>query len=153
MQAQETEIKSIIIDSFKRDIYTKEEFTLYFEFHGDKSFAGVHNYQDDKTLRVTLIDCNISRQGFISAKEFLDVFYYKGIPVSQPLYEGNLNQELVEAVKNGTLPNMTFEGVVCKARTKSRKTEELYRTKIKSIAWINKVKSVYTDPEELKRLL
>lgn len=47
------------------------------------------------------------------------------------------------SVKQSTLDGMTFEGVVCKSGLNNRKQPMNF--KVKSDAWINKLKNKYAD--------
>jgi len=144
MQAQEDQIGSIL-----RDMRV-EEATCYFEFYGPSSFAGVHNW-DEEGFQVTLFDVALFKKGFMSPKEFVKAFSGK-VPTPSLLYVGSVTKELEERVRNGTLPGMTFEGVVCKGAP-LKKGYPPHMFKIKSQAWIDRVKTKYTDPVELEMLL
>lgn len=95
----------------------------FFEFHGPNSFAGFHEDEDEHT--VTL----------------LDVSYQKGL-----LEPRDFNSELIEAVRNGTMEGMTFEGVVAKGKYERPGLPLMF--KIKNQAWLDKVKARYQDRYE-----
>jgi hypothetical protein len=117
----------------------------YFEFFGSSSFAGQHKDEPHECL---LIDVEIRANGFLTPPEFeaLDV------PRAPLLYSGAFTEDLEKQVRDGSLPGMTFEGVVCKGET--RKKWSLPVTfKVKSDAWIAKVKELYNDPRILEDLL
>lgn len=150
MKEKESELEYIIKDSYKKEIWSKEEFIFFFEFYGPSSFAGVHNWNESH--KVTLIDLNVSRQGLIGSRQFVNLFKDK-TDMAQVLYEGNITEDLILSVRNRTLPGITFEGIVCKQSVKNKVGELPYMTKIKTNEWINKVKGLYSDPDMLKKLL
>lgn len=120
----------------------------FFEFHGPQSFAGYHEQEDDHT--VTLFDVTINNQGFLTPKEFVNLFQ----PVDTPtlLHQGELTEDLIEAITTGKLPNMTFEGVVCKGDVVSPGLPLMF--KIKNKAWIEKVHARWAgDENEIKKRL
>lgn len=117
---------------------------LFFEFYGPGSFAGAHN--PDELQVVTLIDANVYKRGIIPAREFLDLFGHLSVP--RVLFTGPLSSEVVESVREGTLEGMTFEGVVCK-----HPNEANVMFKVKSKAWLDKLREQCGDDENLfKRL-
>ena len=141
------------ITLFKRDweaklpkIFARQRWhhnvVLFFEFFGDKSFAGYHYDEDNHQL--VLIDVNVHKKGLIPPREFLDAF--EGLPIPKVLYRGRCNATFIESVRSSTLEGMPFEGVVCKA---SHPKKGVVMFKVKSLAWLNKVKEKYGDQPEL----
>jgi hypothetical protein len=128
-----------------------EEATCFFEFHGADSFAGVHQWETTLRFQAVLFDVCVYKKGFLSPQEFVKNF--EGvIDIPQVLHIGNVTDCLIRKVRKGTLKGMTFEGVVCKgAPLKNGYPPHMF--KIKSQAWIDKVKSLYTDPKLLEELL
>lgn len=120
----------------------------FFELHGSKSFAGMHDINDD--LTVTLIDVAPFNQGILEPERYLK--YFGHLDIAKVLYEGNLTPEFIESVRNSTLPGMTFEGVVCKAKN-DKKTKMPLMFKQKSRAWLDKLRSHCGTNEELFRTL
>lgn len=58
------------------------------------------------------------------------------------LHHGKVGKEMIDKVKSSTLEGMTFEGVVCKAANPNRKkTSHPVMFKIKSNAWLDKLKT------------
>lgn len=111
--------------------------TCFFEYYGPNSFAGWHSdpFEDRK---LTLIDVNLHKKGILSPKEFIDLFGHLDIP--KILYRGKANQTFIDSVRNSTLEDMPFEGVVCKAPNPSKKkTAKPVMFKIKSQAWYDKL--------------
>lgn len=123
--------------------------TFFFEFHGENSFAGQHDEADEH--RCTLIDVDVYKKGFVSPADFVKAF---GSVVETPalLHTGQITKELEDKIRNGTMPGMTFEGVVCKAPAFSRWGAPIL-FKIKSNLWIEKVKAYHKDPKVLAEIL
>lgn len=115
---------------------------LFFEFYGEKSFAGYH--YDDDNHQLVLIDADVYKHGLVSPKEFLDVF--EGMRTAKLLYRGKCNSTFIESVRNSTLEGMSLEGVVCKAHH-PKKGNIMF--KVKSQAWLNKVKEKFGNQPEL----
>jgi hypothetical protein len=115
---------------------------LFFEFFGDKSFAGYHF--DDDNHQLVLIDVDVYKKGLISPRDFVDIF--GALPIPQVLYRGKCNSSFIESVRASKLEGMPFEGVVCKAHHPKRGN---IMFKVKSQAWLNKVKEKYGDKPEL----
>lgn len=125
--------------------------TLFFEFYGPGSFAGVHIHDEEHT--VTLFDVDVYKKGLLPPREFLDLWKKTDVEHAELLYSGNPNSDFVKSVKDGTLPGMPFEGVVCKGPPLKRGFLPMM-FKLKSMAWIQKVKSLYgNDPMALADLL
>lgn len=93
-----------------------------------------------------MIDVNPYKKGILDPRDFVKLFGNLHTPTL--LHRGKVNQELIAAVKNGTLPGMTFEGVVCKG-SNPKKPNHRIMFKIKSDAWIKKLKE-YCGDDEIK---
>lgn len=117
-----------------------ERLTAFAEFYGENSFAGFHDPQDEKTL--TLFDLFMFKEGFLPPKDFIKTF--KDTPyAAEVLYEGNLNQPFIEHVRKNE-SNKLFEGVICKGyNPHAKKGKELWMTKIKTLAYLDKLKNKY----------
>lgn len=111
-----------------------ESAVAFFEFYGPNSFAGNHF---DEKHDVTLFDVSAYKKGLLMPKEFVTLFERLGIP--EILHVGPVNADFIESVKNGTLPGITLEGVVCKSKPGNKKPEPLM-FKVKTEAWLAKLK-------------
>lgn len=116
----------------------------FFEYHGPSSFAGNHNFEEK--MDITLIDVNPFKEGILPPTEFIK--YFGHLDIAKVLYEGHVNVELFDKVKQSTLPGMTFEGIVCKGAN-DKKTKQPIMFKIKSQAWLDKLKEYCKDDETL----
>lgn len=117
----------------------------FFEWAGPNSFAGSHENSDTKDL--FLFDVNVHKKGFLSPQDFLK--YFGDTNISQLLYQGRADKSFVESVKHSFLEDMTFEGVVCKAKKKNKAV----MFKVKSLAWLDKLKNKCGDNEQLFKSL
>lgn len=141
-ETYETDITPILKD------LRVESATLFFEFLGPQSFAG--NHVEGDNFSVTLFDVDLYKHGLMMPDAFLKSFGHLKIPTL--IHHGKVNQELVDAVKNSSLAEMSFEGVVCKSRN-PKKTLQPVMFKIKSQAWLDKLKNFCGEDAELfKRL-
>ena len=116
----------------------------FFELWGPSSFAGNHNFEEK--LDVTLIDVNPYKEGILVPAEFIRLFSHLDIP--KVCYEGYVTTELFDMVKQSSLPGMTSEGVVCKGEN-DKKTKLPIMFKIKSRAWLEKLKEYCKDDKSL----
>jgi len=120
----------------------------FFEFWGPSSFAGMHNLEEQQT--VTLFDIAPFNQGILEPERFLKVAGH--LDHAQILYQGPCTEDFIQQVRDGTLPGMTFEGVVCKAKN-DKKTKMPVMFKQKSRAWLDKLGTYCGDNRELYNAL
>jgi hypothetical protein len=130
----------VLDEIFRKQKYQKA--TAFFEFYGENSFAGFH---EDEPHEVTLFDVHIYKQGLMSPQEFNKVFKY--VDTAPLLFQGKPTTEFVESVQAGTLEDMTFEGVVCKAGYDNR--NKLTSFKIKNKAWLTRLKDKCGNDEKM----
>lgn len=123
----------------RKEYRDAQEITAYCEFFGKESFAGQHKPNDPKQLK--LFDVNILKRGLVLPREFVKLFGKLDI-AAEVVYEGNLNEQFIKDVKEGKYN--VWEGVVCKGGTK----HDLWMCKIKTNAYLQKLKEVYADKWE-----
>lgn len=107
--------------------------TVFFEFFGSKSFAGMH-FPDDPIWDVVLFDVNPLRKGFLPAQQFLDLFGH--LHVAELVYEGPMSEDFVKQVRKETISVSSKyrskqevpEGVICKGGT----SHDFWMCKIKT---------------------
>lgn len=136
-------------ESITEEIFKKNKWkdgTLFFEFHGENSFAGFHDEKDD--FKVSLIDAHIVNLGYLAPKEYLKTFEGK-IEMSEFIKIGKLNKTTIHDIENGLIPGVTFEGVIGKALVKNK----IVRCKVKSKLWLSKLKDRYGNDDELYKKL
>ena len=121
-----------VVKSVLRNNPKCERITAFTEFFGSSSFAGSHNETEDKQLK--LLDVFVFKKGFIPAEDFVQRFQgHSWSP--EVIYQGELTQEFVDAVRNGQYP--VYEGVICKGSG--------FMAKIKTIEYLNRLKSTFVD--------
>lgn len=127
-----------------------EQALCFFEYHGPHSFAGSHRKDEEKT--VTLIELS-NKKGIIPPSEFLKLAADYELEIPSVLHYGKITDEIVEQIKTGVMPGMTYEGVVCKA-DKLISPGHPIMFKIKNRNWIDTLK-IYCDGNHdlYKRLL
>jgi hypothetical protein len=134
---------------FKKQKWQKNV-VCFFEFWGPNSMFGQHRKKDEH--QITLFDVSLYKQGLLAPREFIKLFGHLDIP--KVLYEGRANKTLVDAVKNSTLDGMTLEGIVCKApNPNKKKTSQPVMFKIKSLAWLEKLREFCAGNEALFKQL
>lgn len=132
-------IAPVIDPILKKEWRDSQEFIVFCEFFGDKSFAGQHN-NNDHTRKLVLFDVNVHKQGFVSPREFSKIFSPLDIG-AKVVYDGNLNESFIQQVRENTLPGVTLnEGVVCKGGIK----HDRWMAKIKTNAYIQKLKDTFS---------
>lgn len=125
---------------FRNKYKSVENFVVFAEYFGENSFAGQHVESDKK--EVVLFDVNQYKRGFLPPNEFVDNFGSLGIP--KIIYQGVYDEELVNNVKYNKF-NLS-EGVVCKGFMKTKREGNIvWMSKIKTLEWLDKVKSLYGE--------
>jgi len=124
-----------------------ERAIAFFEYWGERSFAGSHKDGEEHT--VTLIDIAPYKVGLLDPSSFLRICYERDVDIPKVLYTGVLTSKLIDQVKDGTLEGMTYEGVVCKYQV--RKNAGMF--KIKSRAWLADLREMCGDNDALFRRL
>lgn len=139
---------AMIQDKYGKDlerIYKENRYDraiAFFEFWSPESFAG-HHPEDLSNSTVTLFDVNPYKKGILPPRDFLKLFGHLDVP--RVVHVGHLEPQFVSSVKDGTLEDMTFEGVVCKYP--HAKTGNASMFKIKSNPWLDKLRD-YVDGDE-----
>jgi hypothetical protein len=108
---------------------------VFTEFLGPNSFAGLHRAEDPKELR--LIDIEREPGGFVGPWRFVKDFV--SLPIARVVHEGKLTGQFAEDVRRGKYS--VAEGVVCKGGTEG----EVWRVKIKTYAYLAKLKAAFAD--------
>jgi hypothetical protein len=111
--------------------------TVFTEWYGDKSIAGIHQPDDPKKLR--LFDVVINDE-WVPPRLFVKHFGHLD-DTAEVVYRGPLTQEFITSVQEGTFDTPLFEGVVCKGEDQG----EIYRCKIKTNAYREELKRLYQD--------
>jgi len=141
--------QDIIITKYEKDlaiIFRKEGWDrviCFFEFYGDNSFAGQH---ENERHDVILLDVNPYKKGIMLPQDFIRTFSWVHTP--KVLHYGKANASFESTVRQGLIQGMTFEGVVCKGPL-DKKKKMVTMFKIKSHAWLDKLRGYCGDNEKL----
>jgi len=108
--------------------------TVYLEYFGKNSFAGMHEDSDEKDL--VLIDVFKFQKGFVQPKTFINDFGALGIP--DVIYDGIYDEQFINDVRMNKFG--LDEGVVVKGVETVKGKENVWMVKIKTNEWLNKVK-------------
>ena len=137
------------------------EVICFCEFFGPYSFAGQHDpthpalliggckgNNDPKDLM--LFDVNVHRKGFMEPRLFVNTFAAE-LPITEVLYEGNLNASFIQDVREGKYITGIYssvpEGVVCKGLT-GKAPHGIWRVKIKTLAYLAELKKRFAEDWE-----
>lgn len=121
-----------IVYKVKQVTKNPERITAFTEFFGPSSFAGSHDENEQKELK--LFDLFLFKKGFIPAKQFSKMF--EGKPYApEIIYEGNLNKQFIMDIRDSKYP--VDEGVICKG--------EDFMVKIKTNAYFDKLRNKYDE--------
>lgn len=130
-----------------------ERAMCFFELWGPSSFAGMHDLKEE--LTVTLFDIAPFKRGILEPDAYLKLVNntdHGPLDHAKVLYEGVVTPEFIESVRASTLPGMTFEGIVCKAKN-DKKTMMPVMFKQKSRAWLDKLDAYCGDNKQLRNAL
>lgn len=125
-----------------------ENFIVFFEFFGTKSFAGQH-FDDDK-YDVVLFDVNPLRKNFLPAKQFIDIFGH--LKIAENISIVNFGPQLIDDVRNEKfsvessfdIKTRIPEGVICKGL---QKNNNIWMCKIKTNRYLEELKRMYSNWE------
>lgn len=124
-----------LLTIIKKWFPNEREIIVFGEFYGEKSFAGIHEPNDPKTLAIFDVLVGHKNRKFISPKDFVKKIA-PFVPAPRVIYEGNLNDSFIKSVKEGAYP--VFEGVICKGLERTG----AYRGNV----WMSKIKTkLYLD--------
>lgn len=128
-----------MIKIFKKQRWDRA--TVFFEFYGERSFAGI--FPRNSAKLIALFDVAGPDRKLLDPRDFYKLFY-DIVQTPKLLLRGNFNKEVEAEVRAGTLPGMTFEGIVAKGPAVEKDGPPIM-FKSKSQAWIDKVHGLYGD--------
>lgn len=125
-----------------------DEFIVFCEWFGAKSFAGNHVPDDPKDI--VLFDVNPHKKGILGPKQFLDSFGH--LKVSELIWQGDMGEELISNVRASNLEFIDFiskyeikseipEGIICKGGH----SHKLWMCKIKTSNYLEELKKRYAQ--------
>lgn len=111
------------------------EITVFTEYLGAQSFAGLHKSSEPK--RLVMFDVAVGGE-FIPPHQFVDEFAQFNI--ARVVYRGKLTGKFIEDVRQGRYD--VEEGVVCKG---GKTPDKIWMAKIKTNAYMAKLKQAFQD--------
>ena len=125
-----------LAERFRRGVYDlSEEITVFTEFLGASSFAGLHRAGEEKQL--VLFDV-LTEGGFVPPAQFVEDF--GDCSAARVLYRGRLTGRFVQDIREGRYA--VAEGVICKGMDR---TGEVWRVKIKTNAYMERLRQVFSQ--------
>lgn len=128
-----------------------DEITFFFEWYGENSFAGVHQFGDE--MKLSLIDIFIKKKGYIEPKPYIELFCNNpDIETPELIYQGVLTNTFPNDIWNNdwTKPDCLYpnvkEGVVCR-RSSLLKGQRMPKVKFKTKWWIDRLHEKYSEEE------
>lgn len=118
----------------EKEEYAASEVTVFTEFLGPQSFAGMHKAEDQKQL--ILFDV-ATDAGLMGPEQFLEQFGH--LTVARVVYRGKFSGKFTCGVRAGKFD--VTEGVICKGGSGST----LWMAKIKTDAYMAKLKAAFAD--------
>ena len=112
-----------------------ESATVFTEFVGPNSFAGLHKSEDPKQL--ILFDVQAEPFGIVGPEQFVADFAH--LQIARVVYRGKLTGKFCDDVRQGKYG--VNEGVVCKGGEGSG----LWMVKIKTNAYLEKLKKAFAE--------
>lgn len=128
--------------------FTKAKFeraVVFFEWLGPNSFAGSHTDPLDQ-MDTVVIDIAVYKKGIMPPEKFIE--FMDGLDYPKILHKGFISEEKFQSVRTSTLPGMTFEGVIGKGEFSQKEGGPIMH-KVKSNAWLNKLKELCNGDEAL----
>jgi len=110
-----------------------DRITVYGEFYGDHSFAGLHDWDEEHDIKI--FDVFLYKKGFLPPAEFMKIF--QDINTCNFIWSGIFSQEFVDTIENDSILGLK-EGVVCKGV----ENQEVFMFKLKTKKWLDKVRAI-----------
>ena len=125
---------------FKKDKHFRgiQKVTVFCEYVGPSSFAGLHEESEVDQMETVLLDVNLHKKGLLVPRDFIRFFEHVKIP--EVVYEGNFGPEFIQDVKDGKYP--VGEGVVAKGVRpgKGSASHHIWMAKVKTRDWLERLK-------------
>jgi len=123
-----------------RDFRNEREITVYGEFLGENSFAGRHEPEPHDICFFDVLVGHKQRK-FLGPLDFVKTFQ-ELVPIPDVVYVGNLNEELIQRVRNNEYG--LKEGVICKGTERTGAfCGGIWTCKIKTLEYFKKLQEVH----------
>jgi hypothetical protein len=117
-----------------------DKITVYGEFYGPNSFAGLHNWYEDHD--VIIYDMFLYKKDFVKPADFIDIFGHLDIP--KVVYKGLLDEYIISNIISNIYG--LKEGLVLKGVNEGK----VWMAKVKTQEWLNKVRATYGENNNLE---
>jgi RNA ligase len=117
--------------------YNSPTITVFTEFFGDRSFAGIHQPNEPKQLVLFDVETQL---GMVEPERFVSDF--SSVNIARVIYSGKLTGKFIEDVRIGKYA--VSEGVVCKGKN----THGIWMVKVKTNAYMDRLKQVFQEDWE-----
>jgi ATP-dependent RNA circularization protein (DNA/RNA ligase family) len=128
----------------KKEYPNEREVIVFGEYFGPKSFAGYHEPGDQ--MEFVLFDIMVGHKNrkFLNPKDFVKIASKYSIKIPRVIYEGNLNDQLIQDVRAGKYD--VVEGVICKGTIKTGAAcGSIWRSKIKTQSYLDRLFARYGE--------
>jgi hypothetical protein len=113
--------------------------TIFGEFYGPNSFAGIHDWKEPHDL--IFYDTFIYKKGFLPPSDFMNLF--EELPIQKLLWKGILDKDFVSSIETN---EELSEGVVYKGVEE----KEIFMGKIKTFKWLESIRNKYGEAKMLE---
>lgn len=113
---------------------------VFFEFVGEHSFAGNHKVEPH---RLVFVDLTLDKHGLVEPRVLKELSVV--LDSAALIHTGPIETDTIKNIEDGTLPGMSFEGVVFKRNERNRR----FMFKHKSRQWLQKLKNRCGQDEKL----
>jgi RNA ligase len=117
--------------------YHCPEITVFTEFLGDRSFAGMHKQDDPKQLIIFDVETD---RGMVAPDHFIEDF--RELSIARVIYRNKLTTKFMDDVRSGKYS--VNEGVVCKGEGNANR----WMVKIKTDAYMQRLREAFQDDWE-----
>jgi hypothetical protein len=133
------QFKEPLTKIIKKEWPNEREVIVFGEFFGTRSFAGIHDLDDQFFFVMFDVMIGHKNRKFVRPKEFLKLFSGK-VTIPNVIYEGNLNEQFIQDVRSNKF-NLK-EGVICKGTQPSGAFRGgQWMCKIKTQEYLDKLKN------------
>lgn len=127
-----------------------ERATVYSEFFGPSTFAGLHDWDEPK--EIVVFDVSIHKRGYVLPAEFISHFGH--LRVAEVVYEGPFDRTFVENVRDGKY--VDGEGVVAKGVMPGKRKHSqngIWMSKVKTQAWLDELDRRAAESDSFRKTL
>lgn len=116
-----------------------DKITVYSEFFGKNSFAGLHDWSENHDVKI--FDIFIAKKGYLNPADFQKIF--TNLDICKPMFYGIFNEHIVNVIENSETLD---EGIVCKGT----ENKNVFMFKLKTKKWLKQVEEKFGKEVALK---